>query len=179
MGKSGKPLAAATNSAGYKIVNMVLADKSRTTVLCHRTVAAAFVTKTEPGFDMVNHIDGNRSNNAASNLEWTCHGLNHMNTIVGSKPSGLPRGVRKSKRGDRFESQWTEVSPTSGKRRARCKTFGTLEGAVDWIKESDSKKRAAIISSHRAREDSKREAGERMAMAMAELESHWLSRTTN
>ena len=35
----------------------------------HRVIARAFVNP-EPGKDFVNHIDGNKTNNKSSNLEW-------------------------------------------------------------------------------------------------------------
>jgi len=35
----------------------------------HRAVAQSFITN-EQGFDIVNHIDGDKSNNTTENLEW-------------------------------------------------------------------------------------------------------------
>lgn len=46
-------------------------DGQEHTILVHRLVAEAFCTGGELYSDLtVNHIDGNRSNNRASNLEW-------------------------------------------------------------------------------------------------------------
>lgn len=44
----------------------------------HRLVAESFVDGFKPGLS-VNHIDGNRSNNRASNLEWVTHKENMEN----------------------------------------------------------------------------------------------------
>ena len=45
------------------------------TWLVHRLVALAFIPNTN-NLETVNHIDGNRLNNCADNLEWLSHGDN-------------------------------------------------------------------------------------------------------
>lgn len=52
----------------YLTVNLRVGDK-RKTYSVHRLVAAAFVPNPD-NKPCVNHIDGNPTNNAASNLEW-------------------------------------------------------------------------------------------------------------
>lgn len=51
-------------------------DKKHKTWLVHRLVAIAFHPLVQ-GKDYVNHIDGNRRNNAAENLEWCNHKENN------------------------------------------------------------------------------------------------------
>jgi len=54
---------------GYVVVTISVL-KGRKTQKVHRLVAKAFVPNPN-GFREVNHIDGNKENNAADNLEWT------------------------------------------------------------------------------------------------------------
>lgn len=51
-------------------------NKKEKTLLVHRLVAATFLTKIN-GKEFVNHIDGNRLNNAVENLEWCNHTENN------------------------------------------------------------------------------------------------------
>ncbi|MDE1374996.1 NUMOD4 domain-containing protein [Bacillus sp. FSL K6-3846] len=74
-----------TDKDGYKRVTLYK-NKKPYTLLVHRLVAFAFCEKTE-GKDLINHIDGNPSNNHADNLEWCNYRenlihafLNRMNT---------------------------------------------------------------------------------------------------
>ena len=56
------------NSGGYFVVNVNVNGK-HTTGLVHRLVASAFVPNPNNKPE-VNHIDGNKENNCADNLEW-------------------------------------------------------------------------------------------------------------
>lgn len=51
-------------------------NKKENTLLVHRLVAFTFIP-TVPGKEYVNHIDGNRLNNAVENLEWCDHKENN------------------------------------------------------------------------------------------------------
>lgn len=54
---------------GYRVVTIAM-FKGKKTQKVHRLVAKAFVPNPN-GFEEVNHIDGDKENNNAENLEWT------------------------------------------------------------------------------------------------------------
>ena len=62
--KTGRVLKQFVGKDGY--LRTQIAGK---TVVVHRLVACMFL-RTETGKEFVNHIDGNKQNNHASNLEW-------------------------------------------------------------------------------------------------------------
>jgi len=74
--KQGKtrPLRTCLNHAGYLRVN-IRKDGRNTHHFVHRLVAKAFCQGYEEGLT-VNHIDENKTNNHASNLEWMTIGDN-------------------------------------------------------------------------------------------------------
>ena len=57
------------NGNGYKFV-LLQKDRKREKVYVHRVVAEAFCVKEKETYNDVHHIDGDTSNNAASNLMW-------------------------------------------------------------------------------------------------------------
>lgn len=71
----------ATNNSGYVTVGLHDSGKTKTFLL-HRLVAESFV---DNPYDLkeVNHIDQDKFNNAASNLEWCTHkeNVNHGDEI--------------------------------------------------------------------------------------------------
>ena len=76
----GKPLRGTIGNNGY--VHISLDSTHR--YLVHRLVAIAFLGKPEDGF-IVNHRDGNKTNNHISNLEWASYKENNNH----ARTSGL------------------------------------------------------------------------------------------
>lgn len=65
----GRIISATDNGNGYLIVGLKKNQQSKNHYV-HRLVAIAFVNNPDM-YDVVNHLDYNRSNNRAENLEWT------------------------------------------------------------------------------------------------------------
>lgn len=68
-GHPGRVLRPQENSLGYGRVTLSR-DNVKRRLFVHRLVAEVFLPRI-PGCDVVNHLDFDKSNNAASNLEWT------------------------------------------------------------------------------------------------------------
>lgn len=75
----GKILKQGMKRNGYKTVDLCK-DGKVTTTLVHRLVAEAFVANSE-NKNFVNHIDSNRTNNCANNLEWVTSSENRKHGI--------------------------------------------------------------------------------------------------
>ncbi len=74
--KTGKMLKIVTNNNGYHLVCLSYKNKKQTAYI-HRLVAEAFVvTDLDMRTSVVNHIDGNKSNNTIENLEWATYAEN-------------------------------------------------------------------------------------------------------
>lgn len=80
-----------TTSRGYNRVCLCFAGKART-LLVHRVVAEVWI---RPDLNMhVNHIDGVKTNNAVSNLEWVTPKENIAHSVSsGLHPTGARNGV--------------------------------------------------------------------------------------
>lgn len=63
------------HKTGYVKVTLYSRDHKPYHTLLHRIVATAFCERTSDKTE-VNHIDGNKRNNAANNLEWISHSDN-------------------------------------------------------------------------------------------------------
>ena len=62
------------NCKGYRKVSVIVNGK-RYHPQVHRLVAEAYIPNPE-GYDTVDHIDGNKTNNEVNNLQWMTHGDN-------------------------------------------------------------------------------------------------------
>lgn len=74
--KRGRELKALKMTKGYRGVRLYLSSTKAVTKKIHRLVALAFIDNPE-GKEQVNHIDGDKSNNCVSNLEWCTNQENH------------------------------------------------------------------------------------------------------
>jgi len=76
------------NRYGYCTVQLVHSDKRRKRFSVHRLVALAFLPQVE-GKSVVNHIDGDITNNNVSNLEWctTSENNTHAYRKLNKKPN--------------------------------------------------------------------------------------------
>ena len=72
--KYNKKLSPCDNGKGYLMVNVNINGK-RTCKTVHRLLGEAFLPNPN-NYSDINHIDGNRQNNALENLEWVTHGQN-------------------------------------------------------------------------------------------------------
>lgn len=102
----GRILKQFMSNRGYYYV--VLSDKRGKVFLVHRLVAEAFISNPEKK-STVNHIDGNRGNNAVGNLEWATYGEQEEHKIFRlrhTNPSLLasPRQVRCLETGILYDS---------------------------------------------------------------------------
>ena len=77
----------------YCIVNLIKNDGKYHIMRIHRLVALAFCPK-RLDCNLVNHIDGNKTNNVATNLEWSNHAENNQHAYE----IGLRKGPTKKKR---------------------------------------------------------------------------------
>lgn len=67
------------NNGGYRRA-LLYKDGVSKKILVHRLVANAFIPKVE-GKPLVNHIDGNRTNNRVDNLEWCTNQENIIHAV--------------------------------------------------------------------------------------------------
>ena len=85
--EEGNILKATEDTKGYLRLNVTI-DRQRRCYKVHRLVAQMFLSNPDDK-KQVNHIDGNKGNNAASNLEWVTNEENARHAIL----HGLWEGV--------------------------------------------------------------------------------------
>lgn len=73
--KEPRLLTITTQASGYKYV-MLQIDKKNVNFRLHRLVAKAFVPNPN-NYKEINHIDGNKANNCANNLQWCTRAFNN------------------------------------------------------------------------------------------------------
>lgn len=103
--KTGKPLKQQYQKSspktkrgeGYVRVELTKNGKSKK-FFVHRLVAEAFIPKTDPNANCVNHKNGIKDDNSVENLEWVTHRQNVDHAVeTGLQPKGERIGTSKYK----------------------------------------------------------------------------------
>lgn len=93
--KEGKILRLTNKKGGYFSFVLQGIGHARRSVRIHRLVATAFIPNPD-NLPQVNHIDGNKQNNAVENLEWCTASENHRHALK-QKPEILQGMIRYNK----------------------------------------------------------------------------------
>lgn len=119
------------NGNGYLSVRFYKGGKKQV-LYVHRLVAQAFVDH-PAGCDTVNHIDHNRSNNAADNLEWVSQGDNVRYSQDRMKH---PRKTcRTTSTGEKYITKRGEMYRVQIKSKSIDRKFLVFEDAVSYRNE--------------------------------------------
>lgn len=86
-------------NSGYLTVNLSKDGKGLNKTV-HRLVAEAFIPNPE-GLPEIDHIDGDKTNNAVENLQWISHVENNRKKTTGI---GIPKRVENVETGEIFET---------------------------------------------------------------------------
>lgn len=97
--RRGATLKLDKDRAGYRRVQLSK-DSVVKHHLVHRLVATAFLRKSDPFHNVVNHLNGCKSDNSASNLEWTTH--------AGNLAHAMETGANKLSGSDHHQARLTE-----------------------------------------------------------------------
>lgn len=114
----------------YSSVNIFLTNENKYKhFYIHKLVAEHFVTNSEPDVKKyVDHIDGNRQNNSASNLRWVTNQQNQLNKKTQTNNTSGITGVRCRVRGSvtRWIASWTDTE-----NKYCTEAFSTKEQAIE------------------------------------------------
>ena len=132
-----KILAAQTMPKGY-ITIVFKVNQIANNRLVHRLVAEAFIENPE-GKPEVNHIDGDKSNNSVSNLEWCTSSENKRHALdTGLKVYNVPtKGIKLG-----TNSKYRNV--TYDKARQKWKACIRIDGINHFQKRFDTEEEAAL-----------------------------------
>lgn len=126
---------------GYMTVKLKSKDKTRLAKV-HRLVAAAFIPNPE-NKPQVNHIDGNKTNNVLSNLEWVTPSENLVHAYE-NELNKKPRIVIQMDKDGKFIRRWTsmaEIHRVLGIHRniirAACCRDNNITHGYRWLYEED------------------------------------------
>lgn len=110
---------------GYLRVRVTI-DRVKMTFKVHREVAKAFIPNPE-GKQQVNHIDGNKANNAVENLEWVTNRENALHALTTGLFDSVMAGAQRSN--ENRKRPVCAISPDDG----HSYSFDSVADAERWF----------------------------------------------
>lgn len=132
----GRALRAYVGGAGYLYVSPVVAGRNRPTTV-HSMVAECFLGARN-GLD-VNHLDGNKTNARASNLEYVTHRANMQH----ARATGLTKVGEEHGHAKLSNAQVAEIRDRRSRGEgvsALAREYGVSPGHVCWIAKGKSRR---------------------------------------
>ena len=126
--QTGKIMKLQVMKNGYIQVGL-MNDKKRSCHLVHRLVASAFCNKSD-GFNIVDHIDRNQTNNNYQNLRWTTISGNNRNRTIHNNNTSGTSGVIYDKKNNTWIAQWND-----GNKKQQRKYFSVNKHGDDQSKQ--------------------------------------------
>ena len=118
------------NGIGYLQCKIKMNDGAARWLKVHRMVAAAFVPNPE-GKPEVNHIDGNKQNNRADNLEW----VSHKDNVKHAYTAGLHGYKTKASGTEKLTpEQIIEIRESSKSQKELAAIYGVAQPSISLIK---------------------------------------------
>jgi hypothetical protein len=138
--KVGYILKPGPHPQGYRTVYLSLAPGVRKTVTVHKLVATAFLGPCPPGHE-VNHKDGDKTNNRATNLEWVTHVANIQHAMAAGLMANRARGQRNGN-GRLTDAQVAEIRALQGRESVTetAKRYGIHPSTVSHIRLGDRRR---------------------------------------
>ena len=121
-----------STSHGYEHVVLISDTGERLNKRVHVLVASAYVPNPD-GLPFVNHIDGDKTNNKADNLEW----VTHQGNMDHAKQTGLIRKGAKHPRCKLTDTQVLEIREKLLEGRPQnslAREYGVYQGHISRIK---------------------------------------------
>lgn len=121
--QTGKILKTRINNNGYNDLHLSKDGKAKRYTI-HRLVCFAFCVNPN-NYDIVDHIDRNKTNNMFNNLRWCTTSENNRNTIISRFNTSGIKGVYKSI--NRWYARWCDNDHKSCSKSFSIKTYGDEE----------------------------------------------------
>lgn len=131
--KPVKKLKPSKTKKGYLIIRISDIEGNKVSLSMHRLVAQAFVKNSE-NKPQVNHIDCNKENNDASNLEWVTNKENHKHKLENGLNISLSGKEHYTHRDKRYKN-WHH----GNRRVAQYAKNGELIEVFESLKEAEKK----------------------------------------
>ena len=130
--RPGVELVQRVTHLGYIYIKLSKNNRGRLT-FAHRIVADAFVDRPE-GTTEVNHIDGNKQNNDASNLEWTTRSGNIRHAYANGLNTSVRGSANRSAKLTEDDVVWIRAWLLSGFSQEKvAAVFGVSQAVISQI----------------------------------------------